>query len=117
MNEWFGERYGLKGRVDWVLNEGESVLESDELSLRLRVEKGEVVKWVEEVVRGVVMGWRVDLNEIVRGLSRSLKGGSCLLKEEKGKKKEEEVEGDDDGENVDLGEEEEWDVLMREKGL
>ncbi|KAK4648305.1 uracil DNA glycosylase [Podospora bellae-mahoneyi] len=116
-NEWLGERYGLKGRVDWALNEGESVLESDEPSPRPRVEKGEVAKRVEEVVRGAVMGRRVDLNEIARGLSRSPKGGSCSPKEEKGKKKEEEVERDDDGENVDPGEEEEWDALMREKGL
>ncbi|KAK0728991.1 uracil-DNA glycosylase-like protein [Apiosordaria backusii] len=68
-NEWLGDRYGLQGRVNWALVEGESVLESDVPSPKPKVEKGEVTKKVEEVVRGAVMGRRVDLNEIAQGLS------------------------------------------------
>ncbi|KAK4197869.1 putative uracil-DNA glycosylase [Triangularia verruculosa] len=118
-NEWLGDRYGLQGRVDWALIEGESVLEHDIPSPKPKMEKGEVTRRVEEVVRGAVMGQRLDLNEIAQGLSpgrRSSQESKSPEEKSKGKGKSKAVE-EDDGENMAPEEEEEWDALMREKGL
>ena len=72
-NEWLGERYGEQGRVDWALNEGESVFEGGkgkkeeekggekgedkvEGEVVEKEEKGSVVHKVEAVVKASVVG-------------------------------------------------------------
>lgn len=139
-NEWLEKNYGAQGRVDWALIEGTSVFaedgtpkqktpqgrEEEEEEERRRIMNSPVKKAVEAVIKATVVGVDLDANPTaaaaaVEGGQPAVKGKMTLRKRKQvGDDENVEPEGEDEQEednDDDDDDDEEWDNLLRERGL
>ncbi|KAK4192607.1 putative uracil-DNA glycosylase [Podospora australis] len=128
-NEWLEGRYGAQGRVDWALIEGTSVFAEDgtpkqktpkgkeeEEEERRQIMNSPVKKAVEAVVKATVVG--VNLNAV----NPAAAAGTDVVTTAKRRSTRNQAAKEGNGENVepeDLDDldDEEWDNLLRERGL